>query len=282
MGSPKNLDASQSPSAFYGAELRRLREQANLSQDQLGEMVFCSGAYLGQIESAVRKPQMDMSVRLDVVLDTGGLLSRLCELANKTKHADYFADAADLEQQAECIYEFAPLLVPGLLQTEAYADAVMRAAMPTASPAEVKERVQVRLERAKLLSGESRPLYWCVLHETVLRMPVGGPAVMAEQLRHIADAIAERKVFVQLLPYAAGAAGVVGESLYLMRFPDAPPVAYVEGLHTGHLLDDPALVAAYQRSYDFGRAVALSPEASLSLITAAAEEYENEARSGLA
>lgn len=121
-GSPKNLDASQSPSAFYGgAELRRLREQANLSQDQLGELVFCSDAYLGQIEAAARKPRLDMSVRLDVALDTGGLLSRLCELANKTKHADYFADAADLEQQAECVYEFAPLLVPGLLQTEAYA-----------------------------------------------------------------------------------------------------------------------------------------------------------------
>jgi transcriptional regulator with XRE-family HTH domain len=93
MTQPKNLDPYTSPRAFYGAELRRLREAAGLSQEQLGERVFCSGTYAGQFESATRRPQPDVSKLFDEVLGCGEHFRRLCELARQSKHAEHFADA---------------------------------------------------------------------------------------------------------------------------------------------------------------------------------------------
>ncbi|MEU8139177.1 helix-turn-helix domain-containing protein [Streptodolium elevatio] len=273
MAHPKDVDPMRSPRAFYGSELRRLREAAGLSQEKLGEMVICSGAYIGQIESAVRKPQLDMSVRLDAVFGTDGLLARLCVLANKSKHADYFAEASDLEALAVAIHEYAPTLIPGVLQTEAYARAVILAAQPLASEESVRERLAARIERSRVLANPTRPLLWVILDENVLRRPIGGPNVMHEQLLHVIGLVERRRIIVQVIPIAHGAHSLMEGVLSLMAFDDAPQVAYVEGLHAGQLLDDPSSLAKCQLSYDLGRAVALPPEASLSMLRSAAEEY---------
>lgn len=271
MAQPKDVDPTRSPRAFYGSELRRLREAAALSQERLGEKVFCSGAYIGQLEAAVRRPQSGLSERFDALFGSGELLTRLCALANKSKHADYFAEVADLEALAMAIQEYAPTWLPGLLQTEEYAKALAWGALPWESEELVCEQVRARMDRACILSAPARPLLWFIVHESALRTPVGGPAVMRGQLMHIASLIEARRIVFQVLPQSA--LGVIGQSLFLMTFQDAPPLAYVEGLHTGHLLDDLPLVAAYQRSYDLARAVALSPTASLDLIKSMAEEY---------
>ncbi|WP_436789900.1 helix-turn-helix domain-containing protein [Yinghuangia sp. YIM S10712] len=273
MAAPKDPDPLSSPRAFYGSELRRLREAAGLSQEQLGGVVFCSGAYIGQIEAAVRRPQEDMSERLDEVLGSDGLLLRLCRPANKSPHAEHFADAAEWEQHALTISAFAPTLITGLLQTEGYSRAVFEAGLPWASPSEIEDRVRARSERAKLLYSPTRPKLWAILHESALRLPVGGPEVMREQLTHIIELARERRIIVQVLPTATGAHALIEGPLYLMTFADAPPVAYVEGVFTGNLLDDPAMVAAAQRAYDCVRAMALSPCDSLSMMERLAEEF---------
>ncbi|WP_443033456.1 helix-turn-helix domain-containing protein [Streptomyces sp. ACA25] len=100
---PKQLDPYVSARAFYGAELRRMREEAGWSQAELGERVFCSGTYVGQFESAVRRPQLDLSRQFDEVLESGKHFLRLCKLARASKHPDYFADAAELEKLARTI-----------------------------------------------------------------------------------------------------------------------------------------------------------------------------------
>ncbi|GLW55369.1 helix-turn-helix domain-containing protein [Kitasatospora phosalacinea] len=276
MVGPKNLDSASSPSAFYGAEVRRLREEKGLSQSALGELVFCSGAYIGQIEVAVRKPQADLSERLDAALGTGGHFTRLYPMVARTRHAAHFARAAELEAQAETISHYAPTLVTGLLQTADYARAVVRAAKPFAAAGAVDDAVTARLDRARILAGPTAPLLWVILHETVIRTPVGGGPVMAEQLRRLLGLAEAGKLLLQVLPFSAGAHAMTEGSVFLMTFAEAPPVAYVEGLHSGQLLDDPALVARCQGSYDLARAVALSPVASLDLIESAAEEYAHE------
>ncbi|MDR3033480.1 MAG: helix-turn-helix transcriptional regulator [Kitasatospora sp.] len=276
MVSGKNLDPASSPSAFYGAEVRRLREEKGLSQSALGELVFCSGAYLGQIEIAVRKPQADLSKRLDAALETGGYFARLYPMVARTRHAAHFARTAELEAQAETISQYAPAVVPGLLQTADYARAVVRAAKPFASAEAVDDAVAVRLERARILADPTAPLLWMILHEAVIRTPVGGGPVMVHQLGHLQRLAEAGKLLLQVLPFSAGAHAMASGSIILMTFAEAPPVAYAEGPHSGQLLDDPAIVARCQGLYDLARAVALSPAASLALIESAAEEYADE------
>ncbi|WP_329364790.1 helix-turn-helix transcriptional regulator [Streptomyces sp. NBC_00669] len=279
MTEPKQLDPFQSPYAFYGSELRRLREEAGLTQDALGKLVFVSAAYIGQIETTIRKPQLDLSIRLDGALGSGKHLQHLCLMAKKSKplytggHASYFAEAAYHEARASAIAEYAPTLVPGLLQTEGYIRAGIKATRPRAQVPEVDEVVNAQRERAALLNDPARPEFWAILHETVLRMPVGGSAVMAEQLRSIAALVRAGRVIVQVLRFQDGAHAMMAGMVSLMSFDDAPDLAYTEGVHSGQIIDENEVVGLYWKSYDLARAVALSPEASLALLDSAAEEY---------
>ncbi|GAA0335151.1 helix-turn-helix transcriptional regulator [Streptomyces turgidiscabies] len=259
---------------FFGTELKRRREEAGLTQVELGALVFVSGGYIGQFEQAIRKPQLDVAVRIDEVLQTDGIFERTWrKLIDDKRYADYFAKAAELQALATKICEFAPALVPGLLQTAEYARAVTLAMNPFASDEYIDEKVSGRLDRAKILKDATRPVYWAVLHENSMRIPVGGHTAMAEQLEHIAALARERTVLVQVLPYSAGAYALMNGMVTLMEFEDAPPIAYTEAVYSGNLLDDPAVVKRAQASYDLIRAAALSPEASLALIVSAAEDH---------
>lgn len=259
---------------FFGAELRRRREDMGLSQAQLGALVFVSGTYIGQFEQAIRKPQMDLAIRFDEILQTDGIFERLCiGLINDRRYADYFAKAAELEALATKICEFSHALVPGLLQTEEYARAITVATNPLATEEYIADKVDGRMDRSRILKDATRPVYWAILHENSLRIPVGGPAAMARQLDHIAALVRERTVMVQVLPYSVGAYAVMTGDLRLMEFDDAPPTAYTEAVYSGNLLDDPAVVKHAYAAYDLLRAAALSPEASLTLIESAAEDH---------
>lgn len=272
MSQRKDLDPYASPRAFYGSELRRLRESVDLSQEGLGERAFCSGTYVGQFETGVRRPQQELSQCFDEVLGSGEYLQRLCMLARKSKYPDYFADAAELEQLATSYCEYLPMLVPGFLQTEAYTRAQIRATMPLASDEEVEGHVRSRMERAARLLDPTGPELWAIVHEAALRVPVGGTGTMSEQLAHLAQVMRTRKAIVQVQPFSAGTHPFMNSSVILMAFADAPPVAYAEGAHTGQLIEDPALVAQYRASYDLARAAALPLKASLDLIESAAED----------
>ena len=237
-------------------------------------MVFISGGYIGQFEQAIRRPQLDVAMRIDDVLQTAGFFERTWrKLIDDKRYADYFAAVVELERTATKICEFAPTVIPGLLQTAAYAQAVTLAANPFVTDEYVDEKVGARLERARILKDATRPEYWAILHENTLRTPVGGPAAMAEQLEHVAALMRERTALVQVLPYSAGAYAVMTGDLRIMEFEDAPPTLYTETAFTGGLLDDPAVVKRAQRAYDLLRGAALSPEASLALIESAAEDF---------
>ncbi|MFF3604609.1 Scr1 family TA system antitoxin-like transcriptional regulator [Streptomyces sp. NPDC002463] len=259
---------------FFGELLKERREEAGLSQGELGRRVFVSGAYIGLFEQGIRKPQLDVAKRIDEVLQTGGIFERTWrKLINKSPYASYFQAAAELEDMATKICEFESTAIPGLLQTPAYARAVVRASNPLATDDYIEETVRGRLDRSAILRDATRPMYWVILHETALRIPVGGPAVMAEQLGHLVTQARNRVALIQVLPFAAGAYPQMGKPLKLMEFEDAPPTAYTEAVYSGNLLDDPAVVKRTQATYDLLRAAALSPEASLSLIESAAEDF---------
>lgn len=259
---------------FWGTELKRRREDAGLTQEGLGGMVFVSGGYIGQFEQAIRKPQLDVAIRIDAILQTDGFFERTWrKLIDDQRYPDYFAAVVELERVTTRICEFAPTVAPGLLQTAEYARAVTVAANPFATEEFVEEKVSARLERADILKGPTRPQYWAVLHETILRIPVGGSATMTAQLERIAKLVRQRNVLAAVLPYSAGAHAYMTGTLKLMEFADAPPTAYTETEFSGNLLDSPAVVKQAQHAYDLLRVAALSPEASLALIESAAEDY---------
>jgi transcriptional regulator with XRE-family HTH domain len=265
---------------FFGKELKRRREAAGMTQEELGRLAFCSAGYISQFEQGIRKPQLDHSQRFDEILQTDGFFEDMWrEIINQSPYSHYFSDAADLETEALTICDFAPVLVPGLLQTEGYARAVFRAAQPLLPEEEINERVGSRLARARILKpgdGHTPPMYWSILDESVIRRPVGGPEAMSAQLTHIARVVRERRALVQILAFAAGAHALMEGLVTLMTFADAPPVAYLESPNLGQLIDDPAIIAREQMYYDLVRASALSHDESLSMIETAAEDFRHD------
>jgi transcriptional regulator with XRE-family HTH domain len=259
----------------YGEELRVRREAAGHTQQSLGELVICSPSLIAHWEAGRRKPSLEDAARLDAVLETGGFFVRFLPTLDEGPVAAYFAQAQELEKQATVIQEYGATLVPGLLQTEEYAREVLRACGPRCTEAELDERVASRMKRARLLDDPETPEYWAILDENVLRRQVGGPAGMARQLRHIASLIRSGRARVHVLPHAVGAHALLLGSVMLMEFDDQPPVAYVEGVRTGRIEDDPANVAAHQRLYALTLGDALCWQKSLALIEALAEEYEH-------
>ncbi|MFF1682576.1 Scr1 family TA system antitoxin-like transcriptional regulator [Streptomyces sp. NPDC058256] len=275
MAGPKDLDPSSSPRALLGAELRHAREKADLSQEELGQRLFVSGSFIGQLEAGTRRMLPEYARMLDEVLGTEDFFARNCGAAAKSKYPDHFAEAVEAEAIATTIRHYLPLLIPGLLQTPRYAAALFRTYRPTVPDAEIDELVATRMERARLLNDPTTPLLWVVLDEATLRRPVGGTATMAEALRHVAGLASRHRIIVQVLPFAAGAHAGMGGSLKLMEFADAPPLCFVEGLDMGKLLDDPATVARNALTFSLLQAAALSPQDSLALIESVAQDYEH-------
>ncbi|MER7307530.1 helix-turn-helix domain-containing protein [Streptomyces griseoluteus] len=276
MPGPKDLDPSSSPRAMIGAELRHARERKGLSQEQLGQVLFVSGSFIGQLEAGTRRMQPEYARLLDEALDTGDFFARNCVAAAKSKYPEHFAEAAEAEAQATAIKEYSPLLIPGLLQTPEYARAVFRAYRPTEPDRQLDELVSVRMSRATLLDDPTDLVLWVVVDEAALRRVTGGRTVMAEAVRHLADTSRQHRAIVQVLPFEAGAHTAMEGPIRLMDFADAPPVVYFEGVGTARLEDDPTTVRQRQRTFELLTACALSPAKSLVLLDAVAQDYAHE------
>ncbi|MGW6457815.1 DUF5753 domain-containing protein [Streptomyces sp. NPDC055078] len=180
-----------------------------------------------------------------------------------------------MEPQARTIEDWSPGLVPGILQTEAYARAVVHSVCPADLPEQVDAKVDARLRRATLFDAPERPERWTIIHESVLRQPLLPPADMAHQLDHITALAERRRIVPQIMLWNASTRPFMNLNLVCMRFPDAPPLVYTEGAYHGLSMDEPELVEPYRRAYERLRATALSPEASLDMIQSAAEDYRN-------
>ncbi|GAA2577897.1 helix-turn-helix domain-containing protein [Streptomyces lienomycini] len=279
MAQRKDIDGSTSVPTFYGKELRWQRERAGLSLEALVAGSFYGKSHLSDIERGERRMPLDLARHADQVLGTDGFFERRCEDVRKARragHAAYFEQVLEAEKRAKSIEEWCPSLFPGLLQTPAYARAVVRATHPLALDEDVEPKVSARMARAGLFEEDHHtPTYWVILHESLLLEPIVPPREMAEQLGRVVELSERRRIVPQILSRTCGPHPFMVGTAKLMTFPDAPPLVYTESLHNGVTLDDPALVEEYRKSYDRLRAVALSPETSLARIEAAAGDYRN-------
>ncbi|WP_308296270.1 helix-turn-helix transcriptional regulator [Streptomyces sp. ISL-96] len=221
MGRRKDLDASLSVPSFYGGELRWQREREGLTLADVVEGSFYSPTLLSEIELGNRRMPQDLAQHVDRVLKTDGFFERRCEdvrRARRGAHAEYFLNTLELEKRAQEIDDWAPMLVPGLLQTGAYARAVIEAAHPMQQPDEVDAKISARLQRAQLFDDPKAPEFWCVLHESLLRQPIIDDEAMADQLESIVALTRRRRIVPQVVPWNTGAHPFMMGMTRLMTF----------------------------------------------------------------
>ncbi|QNP63413.1 helix-turn-helix domain-containing protein [Streptomyces genisteinicus] len=261
-------------SNMYGEWLKAQRDAAGLTQQELADAAIMTRSHIAHIEAGRRIPSKEDARRLDRALNTGNVLSSFLPQEDVAV-ADYFEAARQLEQQATVIREFALSYVPGILQTEAYARAVLQVSFPPRSEEECDRLVVTRLKRADILEDPVTPVVSVLLDESVLRRPIGGPAVMAEQIDHLLHLVESTRIRVHVLPFGLGAHSLLLGMLTLMWFEDQPPAAYSEGTFMGKLYDSPSLVQRLQGTYDQALGDALPRRESAALMTAIAEDYRH-------
>ncbi|MEU9023593.1 helix-turn-helix transcriptional regulator [Actinomadura sp. NPDC048394] len=244
-----------------GAQLRRLREAAEISTEAAGYEIRGSHSKISRMElGRVGFKERDVADLLTLYgVDDPVRREALLELAEQANRPGWWQRYADvvpgwfepylgLEQGAVLIRVFEVQNVPDLLQTPRYARALIAARYPDASAEEVDRRVELRMRRRHVLDRPEPPKLWAVLDEAALRRVVGGPEVMREQLRHLVEVSRLPNVTVQVLPFASGGHAVESGPVTLLRFaePELPDVVYLEQL-TGALYPDrPSDVIRYR------------------------------------
>ncbi|WP_371495950.1 Scr1 family TA system antitoxin-like transcriptional regulator [Kitasatospora sp. NBC_00374] len=270
----RDLDPSASPLAAFGVQLRRSRTAKDLTQSQLGSLVNYSGAYVSYVERADRVPSAKFAARADDVLETGGTLSLMWWHLGHDSLIEGFPEFAAQEAVATELRLFELGIIPGLLQTAAYANADLSGSVArgTITQDQSDERLAFRLGRQRLLERTPAPLLHAVLDESCIRREVGGPAVMTGQLRHL-ERLAERpNVIIQMAPFGLGERRPFTGAVTLLALPGRTSLGYTETLRRGYLDRDSETVGAWAADYDRLQVEALSQADSLAMIRDARKE----------
>ncbi|GAB2718876.1 helix-turn-helix domain-containing protein [Nocardia thraciensis] len=285
------------PRRQLGRYLRDGREECGLTLQQAAALIQRSASTLQRIEKGmvahVREVDIEALCRLYGFDDSHtaamkALAAQSNELSWWCEFGDVIPENFDfyvgLEASAHRLTTYESQLVPGLLQTPAYGSALMHAAHPEDSAEEHSRRVQLRMRRQMRITRKYEPATLdVVLRESVLRGMVGGPRVMAAQLRHLGDIGTRSNISVRILPFTAGfPTGDPVESFVILEFGTdrsgqalEPPVVYVEGLTGDLYLAKPKAVQRYYQTYESLRRSALDPIASRALLRQVAKEYED-------
>jgi transcriptional regulator with XRE-family HTH domain len=266
------------------AALRQLREARHLSCAEAGKVAGWSESKISRIEtgrSGVRPA--DLERLLDLYEVAGDERTAMLALGRQAAHrgwwhsyADalpaWFEDFVGLENGARSLLTYQNQLVHGLMQTQDYAAAVIRAAQPSADADEVERQLAARATRQALLTAPEPLGVWAVLDEAVLRRQIGGTAIMRAQLERLVQVAALPSVTLQVLPFDAGAHASMGTSFELLQFPEAgdTSIVYIEDLTSSQYLETAADIERYTLVFNHLRASALSPERSADFITRAA------------
>jgi transcriptional regulator with XRE-family HTH domain len=271
--------AAESPLKVFGAMLGYYRSRAGMTPEQLGTRVFLSGSQIRKIEAGTRTPGEDLPKACERIPELGcnGALVELYEiLSEKLRRRAYpgwFADWPDKEAQARRLRSFELVVVPGLLQTEAYARSILCTRVG-ATEDEFDEAVTARMSRQQILERDQPPELWIILDEGVLTRPVGGPEVIRGQLAHLANAARRPHIVVQVVPLAAGGhQGLNGGAFVIAEFDDAATIAYQDTAVSGQIIEDASEAGALAHTWDTLRLEALPRATSLRMIEETARQW---------
>ncbi|MFI6508094.1 helix-turn-helix domain-containing protein [Streptosporangium sp. NPDC050855] len=261
-------------------ELRRLRDRAQLTLEEVAERLAWSATKVSRIETCrVGVTLKDVGCLLDLYEIDASKREELIDLARDSRKKGWWQAYADLpteyatyiglEAETASMRGFAATLVPGLLQTEDYARAVIRAALVMSPPGEIERRVEVRMARQALLFRDDPLCFWTVLDEAALRRVIESSSVMRSQLKRVLELMDLPNITVQVLPFAVGAHTATGGAFHILKFPSPadPEVVFVENLGGNLYVESEADVYRYTVAFDHLRAKALSPDDSRRFIT---------------
>lgn len=266
-------------------EMRRLRSESGLTREEVTARTAVNEATLYRLEHGKGRPQKRTLIAL---LNEYGVDQQQREailaLSNQADEQGwlrpYHADLPDeyvgyisFEAEARSVRNYESSFIPGLLQTQGYARAVIKGVLPTATSKEVDQRVQARNERQGVFSKNDPLELWAIVDEAALRRTVGGTEVMVDQLNHLAKMAAEPYVTLQVIPFKSGAHPGMPGSFVLMDFaPDDPLLVYIDSMAGDLFLEADEDVRRYNQIFDHLRAMALSPSDSADLIASVVRE----------
>ncbi|MFD1828165.1 helix-turn-helix domain-containing protein [Streptomyces desertarenae] len=251
---------------YFGSRLKLFRRKAGLSRAELGERIGYSEATVASVEQGRRMPQQEFVDRVDEVLDAGGVLRAGLPYLLHSRYPTWFRDFALLEADAVSLYSYENHVVPGLLQTEDCARAVVAGGCPSPDEEESESRVSGRLGRQVVLCRKPMPVSGFVIGEVVIRRPTGGPEVMRGQLRHLMECARMRNVSLQIMPTRRCTHAGLEGPMVLLETRDRRSLAYVEGQRGSFPIPDRDEVGVLTQRYGALRAQALPPEEPLSLM----------------
>ena len=244
---------------ILGGHLRRLREEASITTEQAAGAIRGSHSKISRMEHGrVGFKDRDIADLLTLYgVTSGEERDALLKLAREANTPGWWQGYSDilphwvepyfgLEEAASFIRIYELQFVPGLLQTQGYARALIQLGN-AATEEDVTRRAEARIARQEILTRENPPRLWAVMDESALRRSLGGKAVMREQIRHLADMCEHPAVTLQILPFQVGAHPAMGGPFTILRFsePDLRDVVYIEQLTSALYLDKPAEVDSY-------------------------------------
>jgi transcriptional regulator with XRE-family HTH domain len=253
---------SHSPQAIWGRELRHYRQRASLTQAQLADKIHFSESLISGVETGQLPASPEFAQCCDNTLDTGGALQRLLDWRRAQVFPSWFGKWRDKEQAATTLRSYQPLMIPGLLQTKAYAHALLGD----------DDLVAARLHRQEILKRTSPrpPIFRCVIDQSVLYRQVGSPETMREQLEQLTS-LANPQISVQIVPPGFIRFGLLA-GFMIATLEGGIEVAYLETAIRGLTTGDQDEVAAAVALFEAIRVEALPLSMSIDLIKKTAEE----------
>ncbi|GII55646.1 transcriptional regulator [Planotetraspora thailandica] len=266
---------------LLGSQLRRLRENKGITREEAGQTIRCSESKISRMElGRVGFKGRDVSDLMSLYgvedEETRTVVMDLVERANEPGWWHRFNDLlptwfqayVGLEEAAQRIRTYEVQFVPGLLQTKEYARAVIMAGAVGAAPEEIARRVDLRLERQRVLDGDASPRFWAVIDEAALRRPIGGVEVMRGQIQHLIDLMNQPNITIQVMPFSYGGHAAEGGAFSILRFgdPELPDIVYVEQLASALYLDKREEVDRYSEVMERLCAVSTTPAETVDLL----------------
>ncbi|MFD5655952.1 Scr1 family TA system antitoxin-like transcriptional regulator [Streptomyces hirsutus] len=252
---------------MVGALLATFREVAGHTQRSLGEHFVVSEQQIASIEQGRRPLKPDLADQLDDLLDTkGALTAALAHMPEVDLVPLWAEEFLDREREAIAISSYENQVVPGLLQTEAYARAVFRSRVPVYDEEQISQLITARIKRQQILQDKEPPITCFVVWEPVLQAPFGGRTVWAEQLSHLRECSEFPGLMLQVLPLERTSHASLDGPFVLLETPEHQRLAYTENQRGSQLIADPHEVAILTQKCAMLRSQALTPEDTRDLL----------------